>query len=401
MTESESWIELEVPISQIKGLLKTHDVLISSADGYVPVSAFVDKGEWEEYVLEIDGKTIRCNESHLFETSIGWLSSRDILTQYEEGYSVSILMDSGEYQKLTSISNTGNIIPIVDIQVDHPNHRYYADGVSSHNTNVGKSLFLCSNAADNIRQGFNVLYITLEMSEEKIGERIDCNLLDVSLDDLYRMRKEDFTSRLSSIQNKSHGKLVIREFPTGGAHVGHFKSLMDELKQKKNFIPDIVYIDYVNICASLKYSGGSNWNSYTAVKAITEELRGMAVEYNVAIMSATQFNRSGMSNSDAEMTDISESVGLAFTADFVAAIIRSEELDNLGQLMVKQLKSRFGSTSYYKRFIIGIQLDKFKLYNIDNPTEDIADSGNQSKDDQPLFDSNRRSGYNTNDLKFD
>jgi hypothetical protein len=215
------------------------------------------------------------------------------------------------------------------------------------------------------------------------------------------MRKEDFTSRLSGIQNKSHGKLVIREFPTGGAHVGHFKSLMDELKQKKNFIPDIVYIDYVNICASLKYSGGSNWNSYTAVKAITEELRGMAVEYNVAIMSATQFNRSGMSNSDAEMTDISESVGLAFTADFVAAIIRSEELDNLGQLMVKQLKSRFGSTSYYKRFIIGIQLDKFKLYNIDNPTEDIADSGNQSKDDQPLFDSNRKSDYNTNDLKFD
>ena len=166
--------------------------------------------------------------------------------------------------------------------------------VAAGGTNVGKSLFLCSNAADTIRQGFNALYITLEMAEERIAERIDCNLLDVSLDELYKMRSADFSSRLSELQNKSHGRLVIKEYPTGGAHVGHFKALLDELRLKKDFIPDVVYIDYVNICASLKYSGGNNWNSYFAIKAIVEELRGMAVEYNIAVWTATQFNRNGM-----------------------------------------------------------------------------------------------------------
>jgi len=249
-------------------------------------------------------------------------------------------------------------------------------------TGVGKSLFMCHHAASMVRSGKNALYITLEMAEERISERIDCNLMDTPIDKLVRMNKKDFTSKIDDLKSRSHGQLVVKEYPTAGAHVGHFKALLDELIQKQNFKPDIIYIDYINICLSQRYKNAGNFNSYTIIKAIAEEMRGLAVEYDVPILTATQTTRSGSTDTDVDMTDSSESFGLPMTLDFFFAIIRTEQLDAIGQLMVKQLKNRFNDINYYKRFVIGINLPMFKLYDVENDAQnDIADKG---KTDSPL-----------------
>jgi replicative DNA helicase len=235
-----------------------------------------------------------------------------------------------------------------------------------------------------MQQGKNVLYITLEMAEERIAERIDCNLMGVGLDELYHMRKVDFNDRMKQIHEKTHGKLVIKEYPTASAHAGHFKILLDELKLKKNFIPDLICIDYINICASQRLKGNSTANSYTIIKGVAEELRGLAVQYDVPILSATQTNRSGWQNSDIEMSDTSESAGLPMTVDWMFAMIRTEELDAMGQLMVKQLKSRYNDVNYYKRFVVGVDIAKFTLHDVDQPVKDLSDTG--KTDDGPVFD---------------
>lgn len=247
-------------------------------------------------------------------------------------------------------------------------------------TNVGKSLFLCHHAASTIKQGKNALYITMEMAEERIAERIDCNLMDVNLDELYRMGKKQFKSRIDEIGSATHGKLVIKEYPTSSAHAGHFRALLDELKLKKGFIPDIIYIDYINICSSQRMKAGGNVNSYTMIKSIAEELRALAVEYDVPVLSATQTNRAGWQNSEVEMSDTSESAGLPMTVDFLFAMIRTEELDELGQLMIKQLKSRYNNVNYHRKFVIGIDIDHFKLFDV----EASAQVG--INDDGPAFD---------------
>lgn len=231
-------------------------------------------------------------------------------------------------------------------------------------TGVGKSLFLCDLAAWSIKLGYNVLYITLEMSQERVAERIDCNLMDISIDQLFFLSKNAFNSKIAAIRNQSNGKLVIKEYPTSSAHAGHFRSLLDELKTKKNFIPDLICIDYINICASQRLKSGTH-NSYTIVKSIAEELRALAVEYNVAVWTATQTNRSGVGNSDISMTDTSESLGLPMTLDFLMALVRTEELDKLGQLMVIQLKSRYDDINKKRRFILGVDIQKFKLFELE------------------------------------
>lgn len=248
-------------------------------------------------------------------------------------------------------------------------------------TNVGKSLFLCDVAAKSLQQGKNVLYITLEMAEERIAERIDCNLMDIPIDQLYRINKTDFASKIESIHKKTRGTLIVKEYPTSSAHVGHFKNLLDELKLKKGFVPDIICLDYINICCSQRLRGNASANSYTIVKAIAEELRGMAVEYDVPILSATQTTRSGWQNTDVEMSDTSESAGLPMTVDFMFAMIRTEELDALGQIMVKQLKSRYNDVNYFKRFVVGVDINKFKLFDVDAPVENVADTGRTKIDD--------------------
>jgi len=249
-------------------------------------------------------------------------------------------------------------------------------------TGVGKSLFMCHVAAGALSQGKNVLYITMEMAEERIAERIDSNLLNVEIDQLKNLPKSMFENRVTKIQSKTKGKLIIKEYPTASAHVGHFKSLLSELALKRNFKPDIIFIDYLNICASSRFKPGGSVNSYTYVKAIAEELRGLAVEYNVPIVSATQTTRSGYSNTDVELTDTSESFGLPATADFMFALISTEELEQLGQLMVKQLKNRYNDPTLHKRFMIGVDRSKMKLFDLEPSAQvNIADSGSGSDDE--------------------
>ena len=257
-------------------------------------------------------------------------------------------------------------------------------------TGVGKSLFMCHVAAGALTAGRNVLYITMEMSEERIAERIDANLLNLTMDELKVVDKDIFESRIDKLKKKTQGKLIVKEYPTASAHAGHFRALLEELKLKREFTPDIVFIDYLNICSSQRMKAGANVNSYTFVKAIAEELRGLAVEYNVPIVSATQTTRSGYANSDPGLEDTSESFGLPATADFMFALVSSEELENLNQIIVKQLKNRYNDPNYYKRFVVGIDRAKMKLYDVEaSAQEGLADSGHV-KDDKPLFD---KSGF--------
>ena len=243
-------------------------------------------------------------------------------------------------------------------------------------TGVGKSLFMCHMAAACLAQGRNVLYITMEMAEERIAERIDSNLLNVEIDQLANLSKDMFESRIKKVNDKFQGKLIIKEYPTASAHTGHFKSLLNELSLKRTFRPDIIFIDYLNICASSRFKPGGSVNSYTYIKAIAEELRGLAVEFNVPIMSATQTTRSGYSNTDVELTDTSESFGLPATADFMFALISTEELENLNQLMVKQLKNRYNDPTLHKRFMVGIDRAKMRLYDLEPSAQTgLADIG--------------------------
>ena len=243
-------------------------------------------------------------------------------------------------------------------------------------TGVGKSLFMCHFASSVLLQGKNVLYITLEMAEEKIAERIDANLLNTAIQNLSELPKPMFDKKVAKIAKKTQGQLIIKEYPTAAAHSGHFKALLNELALKKSFKPDIIFVDYLNICASSRYRTGSNVNSYSYIKAIAEELRGLAVEANVPIISATQTTRSGYGSSDVDLTDTSESFGLPATADLMFALISTEELETLNQIMVKQLKNRYNDPTIYKRFVIGIDRAKMRLYDCEQKAQDdILDSG--------------------------
>ena len=246
-------------------------------------------------------------------------------------------------------------------------------------TGVGKSLFMCHVAASMISQGKNVLYITLEMAEERIAERIDANLLDVTIDELYDMPKKYYDDKIKKMQSKVQGQLIIKEYPTASAHTGHFKNLIDELALKKSFKPDIVFIDYLNICSSSRFKGG-NISSYFYVKAIAEELRGLAVQYDVPIVSATQTTRSGYLSSDVGLEDTSESFGLPATADFMFALISNDELEELGQIKVKQLKNRYNDPAVNRAFIIGVDRSKMRLYDVEQSAQQIVDSNQESKE---------------------
>lgn len=380
------WQEKNISISEIETLLNEgYEVEVDSPDGFVSVSMFVDKGEWDEYQLILcDGRVVRVNENHLFETIDGWIYAKDMYRGKFPSY--LILTDSGWVDG--KVTKTGKKIPIVDIQVEHENHRYYTNGVSSHNTGVGKSLFMCHVAAAALLQSKNVLYITMEMAEERIAERIDANLLNMTMDELGTCDKNIYETRIGKLIKKTSGKLIVKEYPTASAHAGHFKSLLDELKIKRNFMPDLIVIDYLNICASSRLKHGSGVNSYTYVKSIAEELRGLGVEYNVPVLSATQTTRGGYDNTDVDLTDTSESFGLPATVDFMFALISTEELENLNQIMVKQLKNRYNDPGYYKRFVIGVDRSRMKLYDVEESAQkDISDSG---QDDGPAFD---KSGF--------
>ena len=249
-------------------------------------------------------------------------------------------------------------------------------------TGVGKSLFMCHMASSVLLQGKNVLYITMEMAEERIAERIDANLLNVNIQEITDLPKIMYDSKVNNLSKKTQGSLIIKEYPTASAHSGHFKALLNELSLKKSFKPDIIFIDYLNICASSRYKAGSNVNSYSYIKAIAEELRGLAVESNVPIVSATQTTRSGFGSSDVDLTDTSESFGLPATADLMFALISTEELEGLNQIMVKQLKNRYNDPTMNKRFIVGIDRAKMRLYDVEqNAQQDVLDNGQEEEYD--------------------
>ena len=255
-------------------------------------------------------------------------------------------------------------------------------------TGVGKSLFMCHVASSSLVQGYNVLYITMEMAEERIAERIDANLLNTPIDQIGNMSKDMFTTKIENLSKKTTGKLIVKEYPTGSAHSGHFRGLLNELKLKKSFHPDVIFIDYLNICASsrMKSLGGAI-NSYTYIKAIAEELRGLAVEFNVPIFSATQTNRQGFTSSDIGLEDTSESFGLPATADLMFALISSEELEQSGQLMIKQLKNRYNDPVQYKRFVVGVDRSKMRLYDVEETQQDGL------MDDTPVFDKSQNEKF--------
>lgn len=257
-------------------------------------------------------------------------------------------------------------------------------------TGVGKSLFMCHCAAGNLTDGYNVLYITMEMAEEKIAERIDSNLLDVRLDELMSLTKAEYEAKVEKVKSKTTGKLIVKEYPTAGANTNHFRNLLNELKIKKNFVPDMIYIDYLNICSSSRMKAGAGANSYQYIKSIAEELRGLAVEYNVPIVSATQTTRSGFTSSDIGLEDTSESFGLPATADFMFAMIKTDELEEMNQIMFKQLKNRYNDPTKYKRFVVGVDRGKMRLYDADQlAQDDVMDTG-------PVFDKTPAGGGDFN-----
>mgnify|MGYP003110367757 CR=1 FL=1 len=316
-----------------------------------------------------------------FDSNVG----HDYLTDYEERYESyhrkedKIPFDLEYFDKITK----GGI----------PNKTL---NIALAGTGVGKSLFMCHVASSVLLQGKNVLYITLEMAEEKIAERIDANLLNVPIQDITDLPKQMFDSKVTNLAQKTQGTLIIKEYPTASAHSGHFKGLLNELALKKSFRPDIIFIDYLNICASSRYRAGSNVNSYSYIKAIAEELRGLAVEANLPIVSATQTTRSGFASSDVDLTDTSESFGLPATADLMFALISTEELEGLNQIMVKQLKNRYNDPTVNKRFIVGIDRAKMRLYDCEqNAQQDVIDNGQEEE-----YNPEEKPKKSFNDFKF-
>ena len=395
-----NWIEKEIEIGEIESLLDYgYEIEVDSPDGWVGVNFFIDKGIWDEYQLILeDGAVIKCNEAHLFETMSGWQKTSELYQIDAQHY----LTENGYIKGI--VIKTGCRIPIVDINVQHDNHRYYTNGVSSHNTGVGKSLFMCHVAAGALMQSKNVLYLTMEMSENRIAERIDANLLNMTIDELGSVSKDIFETRIGRLIKKTQGKLIVKEYPTSSAHAGHFKVLLNELKSKKNFIPDLIVVDYLNICSSSRVKLGSGANSYTVIKSIAEELRGLAQEYDVPLLTATQSNREAQTSTDIDLTNTSESIGLPQTCDLMLALISSEELENLNQLMIKQLKNRYNDPSYYKRFVVGIDRSKMRLFDLEESAQkDIIDSGQDKDDDMPAFDKSsfgKRMKTAATDFKF-
>ena len=353
-------IEAEVPISEIKTLLDNgYSVEVDSPDGFVPVNFFVDKGEWDEYILEtMDGKQVICNENHLFQTTNGWELAKNL--------DVCVVFTNDGW-KPAHVKKTGKKVPIVDINVNHENHRYYTNGISSHNTGTGKTLAKCHLAASYLMKQKNVLYITMEMAEERIAERIDANLMNVPIQKLKTLDKKIFDDRIANIKQKTTGKLFIKQFPTGNAHVGHFRALLNDLRQKKKFVPDVIFIDYLNICASSRIRGlGGAVNTYSYVKSIAEEVRGLAIETETVIISSTQSNRGAANSSDFGIENISESFGVAATVDLLLGLISTDELAQQNQIMVKQLKNRYNDLQYYNKFVVGVDRSRMRLFDVDD-----------------------------------
>lgn len=368
------WIEQEICISEIDELLKCgYEVEVFSPDGWVGVNYYVDKGMWDEYILITqNGNEIRCNENHLFETHLGWKFAKDLIDERNVFYQT----DSGFQRGVVYKRDTK--IPIVDINVNHRNHRYYTNGVSSHNTGIGKSLMMCHVASRALMMNKNVLYISLEMSEIEIAKRIDGNILNVDSRNLKNMDRDVFINKVDRINSKIKGKLIIKQYPTKSAHCGHFNNLLRELRTKQNFVPDLVVIDYLGICASANIKNNGNVNSYSYIKEVAEEMRGFAIQNKVPVFSGAQVTRNANTDTDFDISAIAESFGIMHTADICFALIETPELKELGQIMIKQLKNRYAPKDDMEKFLLGLDKSKSKFYELEgNPTNGLAQKPTQ------------------------
>lgn len=337
---------------------------VDSPDGWVRVVEWVNKGLYPEYVVVTEsGVQLECNEDHLLKTYHGW-ESVGILEQLASHNSAPIAIETINGFEPARFKKTDNIIPIFDIVLESDNHQYYTNGIVSHNTNVGKSLMMCDFAASNVLAGMKVLYITCEMAEERIAQRIEANLLDINLDDYDRMPKAWYLKKIEEVKAKTTGEIKIKEYPSNSAHVGNFRHLLHELKLKENFIPDVIYVDYVNIVASERFKPG-NTPKHQLVQAVAEELRSLAQRFNVPVFSATQTNRAGFNDSDADITNVAEAWGLPATADWFIIVLQPENMEAMGQFLVKQEKSRYDDKSKMRQFIIGVDKGKMRLFDID------------------------------------
>ena len=359
----ESFIK-EIKISEVETLLNDYYVEVDSPDGWVPVVDFVHKGMYKEHILKTaDGKEIRCNANHKFETDKGWVKAKDCINTSH------LYLGEGDKYVEGVVEETTNMIPIVDITVDHPNHRYYSNGISSHNSGSGKSALKSALCADFLKDGINCLYITLELSEEAVGERIDANLLNIPIQEVKKLDKERFVGKFETLKQKGYGKLVIKEYPTSTASVTSFNLLMDELKAKQGFVPQVVFVDYLQITACARHKMIQGANSYTIQKYIAEELRAFAVQHNVLVITSVQTNRSGFNVTDMDETAIADSAGIIHTVDALFAIIRDEQLKEENKAIIKQLKNRWGATTYYNKFAIGFDTSRMMIYNIEGASE--------------------------------
>lgn len=390
--KKNDWEYIEIPIKEIEFLLDEYDVEIDSPDGYQPVGAFVEKGVYVGYECENikTGKKVIVNENHLFETENGWEFAIDLDR-------CKILMDSGQFEDCI-VRKLDSTYRIVDIQVNHPNHRYYANGFSSHNTHVGKTAMMIHMAAANLTDGKNVVYFSMEMAEEEIAKRIDANLMGIDISDIETISKDVFLKKIYSLKTKHPGKLIVKEFPTGQASINHFRHFVNELKLKRNITPDVIYVDYLNLCNSFRLSSNSSVNTYTVMKAVSEELRGLAMELNVCIVSASQFNRGSASSSDPEMDGISDSFGIVMTADSIFALVATDELKERNQILVKQLKNRYADMNLYPSFLLNFNRAKQKFYDC---SDSVEDSGYKVVEDNKFSDKFFKSnGPNFGNLKF-
>ena len=346
-----------------------------------------------ESISIIDGSNTKISEDHIpklmsdalavsFDTNIGHDYIEDAMARYAY-YHESTERIPFDIEILNKITKGGLIRKTLNSAIAE--------------SGAGKSAFMCHLAASTLKQGYNVLYISMEMAEEKIAERIDANMMRVNINDIEHMPEDVYSTKIDKIKSKVEGKLFIKEYPTGGAHAGHFRALIEEYKVKKGVTFDLVIIDYLNICASSRMKMGGSVNSYSYIKSIAEELRGLAVEQNIAIWTATQTNRNGYNNSEVEMTDTSESMGLVHTLDLYLAQMAPEELQELNQMMFKQLKNRYNDPNFFRRFVVGFDRPRMTFYNVESSAQENLNTGKKEKgkkveEDKPLFDS---SGFGT------
>ena len=350
-----NWEYLEVPIKEVKQLLKNNIVQVSSPDGWVGVKKYIEKGIKKLMKLTINNRELYISKKHLYETNTGWVFAKDLKTKKH-----AILMNDNNYHafNIESTSKKGNV---VDITVDHPNHRYFTDGVSSHNTNLGKTMIMCSCAASNIMRNKKVLYITCEMAEDKISERVLANIWDHSINELDTINKEYFHGRFVTMRNEVKGNLQIKEFPPSTINANNIRNLMKEYEIKKKFKPDIIYLDYLELVKPIYMRKADN--SYSECKRTAEEVRAVAVDYAIPVVSALQTNRDGFGSAEITLKNTADSIGLAFTGDLVIAITQPQELVDAKQFFLMILKNRYGENKVKGK--VGVIKDRMRIINID------------------------------------